>query len=142
MDVSIIIPTHNHAQSLKKTLESMNTLSIPENIECEVIIINNQCTDRTDDVVRNFHSKIPLKYLKEPALGVSKARNKGLQEASGKLLVFTDDDIQVGTQWLVSYWQEYQKKPCGYYFGGPIVSKFESQKIDEELMAYAPFMRQ
>jgi glycosyltransferase involved in cell wall biosynthesis len=102
------------------------------------VVVNNNCSDNTDDVVKEFYQRLPIRYVHERIQGLSQARNAGLKAASGKLIVFTDDDVKPDTEWIASYWNAFQKRHAGYYFGGPVQSEFEGNKPDNELLAYAP----
>jgi GT2 family glycosyltransferase len=90
-------------------------------------------------VITEFYSKLPLKYVCEPVQGLSQARNKGLKVASGKLIIFTDDDVKPCAEWLQQYWEAYQERPDGFFFGGPVQSEFETGKPPADLLAWAPF---
>jgi glycosyltransferase involved in cell wall biosynthesis len=77
---------------------------------------------------------LPIKYLKEPRQGVSAAKNKGIQNSQGELVIFIDDDVTLPQNWLSEYYDAYQKRPAGFFFGGSIVSDFEGEKPPAELL--------
>jgi GT2 family glycosyltransferase len=60
-----------------------------------------------------------------------------LDVAEGELIVFTDDDVKPNPNWLTAYWEAYQERPEGYYFGGPVESEHEGEPPDEELLEIA-----
>lgn len=91
---SIIICTYNRAPSLRETIASVLEVS-SNRIDHEIIVIDNNSTDDTSFVVKSFDEKVPLKYFLETQQGLSHARNRGLTEAKGKILVFLDDDIDL-----------------------------------------------
>lgn len=138
MDLSVLICTWNNSQMLARTLEAIARCTVPSGVRWELVLVNNQCTDDTDQVARRFQQRLPLVYLKEPVLGVSRARNTGLAAARGRLLVFTDDDTTPCSQWLSAYWCAYQERPVGYFFGGPIESEFEGKRPDPRVLRLAP----
>ena len=138
-DVSIIISTWNNSKRLSLTLESFRNCRIPEGLKWELVLVNNNCTDDTDEVAGRFLDKLPIVYVKEPLQGLSRARNKGLETAQGELILFTDDDVKPCREWIITYWSAYQEKPSGYFFGGPIESEFESRTaFDNDLLMIAP----
>jgi Glycosyl transferase family 2. len=60
-----------------------------------------------------------------------------MEVAQGELIVFTDDDVKPNPDWLVAYWEAYQRRPEGYYFGGPIECEYEGDPPDDDLMQAA-----
>ena len=97
---SIIICTLNRAHSLEAALESVSRLSVPEGLSVELLIIDNGSTDDTAEVVRRQSPKFPIRYILEPQRGLSNARNRGVAEAVGSILLFTDDDVRLPEDWL------------------------------------------
>jgi len=100
--VSILIPTHNRSDILDRTLGSLQGLQIPDGVKVEVIVINNLCTDKTDDVVNSWipRSTLPLRMVHETNIGLNNARNRGVREGAHDLLAFLDDDVLVDATWL------------------------------------------
>lgn len=138
MDISIIISTWNRSKRLEITLDAICKCTIPEGIKWELVLVNNNCTDDTDNVVERFTKKIPILYIKEPQQGLSRARNAGLKAASGELIIFTDDDVKPCLKWIELYWVNYREKYSGYIFGGPIYPEYEMLNPDKELLRFAP----
>jgi len=101
MRVSIIICTCNRSQDLSKTLEAMRALRRPEGIPVELLVVDNASTDDTPDVVRAFQlDNIPVRYICETKRGLSHARNRGVSEAAGEIILFTDDDVRPPQDWI------------------------------------------
>lgn len=138
MDISVVISTCNNCERLRITLGAMAQCRVPPERQWELVLVNNNCTDATDEVAKEFAGRIPLRYLHEPTPGVSFGRNAGLRAASGELILCTDDDVRPCPDWLEVYWEAYREKPNGFYFGGPIESEFETVKPSEELLRLAP----
>lgn len=126
MDVSVVICTFDRAALLERTLKSVTELRVPEGIEWELIVVNNNCTDRTDEVIDQFSSRLPIRRVFESRQGLSNARNAGAGRASGDLVIFTDDDVQLAPVWLSAYLEAAARWPEAAYFGGPIEPWFES----------------
>jgi glycosyltransferase involved in cell wall biosynthesis len=125
VDLSVIICTWNNSRRLAVTLEAVSRCVIPVNVTWELVLVDNNCTDDTAQVVRAFAATLPLVVIHEPRQGLSRARNAGLKAAAGRLVVFTDDDVTPCPEWLETYWEAYRAKPSGYFFGGPIASQGE-----------------
>src|SRR4051812_44457670 len=91
--IAVIIPTHNRAQQLRTTLQSVFEQDLPAE-RYEVVVVANACTDETAEVVRGFQRPGLLVHLvDEPRLGLHYARHAGAKAASAPLLVYTDDDV-------------------------------------------------
>jgi glycosyltransferase involved in cell wall biosynthesis len=94
--ISVIICCFNSASRLPKTLEYIALQEVPENINWEILVVDNNSNDLTPEVAKsewNTHKKaIPFKIVKEETPGLSHARNKGAKEAAFELLIFCDDD--------------------------------------------------
>ena len=136
--LSIILCTWNNATRLGTTLDAIARCFVPDSLFWELVLVNNNCTDHTDEVVARFTGSLPIRYVREPRQGLSCARNAGLKVASGRLILFTDDDVIPGPGWIAEYWKAFQARPSGYYFGGPLESEFEADAPDEELLRVAP----
>lgn len=101
MDISIIICTHNRAKDLAAMLNSLRQVHVPDGALVEAVVIENGVRDNTENVVRSFRqNRIIARYLYEPLKSKSRALNRGLTEANGEILVFTDDDVRFYPDWL------------------------------------------
>jgi glycosyltransferase involved in cell wall biosynthesis len=102
MDITVVLCTYNRSQSLAKTLESISASTLPESIEWEVLVVDNNSTDRTGEVIEDFCRRHPgrFRYIFEPQAGKSHALNAGVGKAYGEILAFTDDDVRVESTWL------------------------------------------
>lgn len=138
MDVSVILCTWNNSARLGVTLRAFLDLEFSEKVSWELVVVNNNSTDATCNIVNQYTESLPIKYVEEPKQGLSHARNAGLANASGDLVVFTDDDIRPCKGWLDTYWKAYRVNTDGYFWGGPIVSEFEEPPKDMELIRLAP----
>jgi glycosyltransferase involved in cell wall biosynthesis len=120
MDVSIIICTWNRAESLRRCLSSLVQLVIPDGLNWEVIVVNNRSTDNTGEVATEFEQLLPIRLISEPQLGLSKARNSGLLNAKGKLIIFLDDDVLVDPSCVRAFWNGASAYPEAKLYGGII----------------------
>jgi len=137
MDVSVILCTWNNSKRLDVTLNALRGCHIPRDMRWELVLTDNGSTDDTSTVARRFAGLLPLVYVEEPRPGLSLAKNAALKTATGRLLIFTDDDVSPCREWIATYWTAYRDRPSGYYFGGPIQSEFECGPPDEEILRVA-----
>ena len=91
MNLSIIIPTHNRANQLFNVLKSISKLL--DETSFEVIVVDNNSNDKTYQVVKSYVSF--AKYFFEESTAFTKARMTGAQNATGKFLLYLDDDVIV-----------------------------------------------
>ena len=94
MELSVILCTYNRSNGLIRTLKSLQSQDLPENFAWEIVVVDNNSTDDTPEKVREFaeNSELVVRYVKEKKQGLSHARNKGVAEARGRYLHFTEDD--------------------------------------------------
>jgi glucosyl-dolichyl phosphate glucuronosyltransferase len=115
--LSVILPTRNRAQLLTKAFESLIQQTLPQEFY-EVLVIDNGSVDTTQDVIKDYQSKLPnLKGIYSPEPGLHIGRHAGMNAANGELLVFADDDIEALPTWLASI-QEAFKDPTVAMVGG------------------------
>ena len=102
MDVTIVLCTFNRKDDLATALNSAAALVLPESIEWEILVVDNNSTDGTHDLVEEFRTRhgSRIRYLFEPQQGKSHALNSGIREARGKVIAFMDDDVMVEPTWL------------------------------------------
>jgi glycosyltransferase involved in cell wall biosynthesis len=102
MKITVVLCTYNRCQSLAKALASAAALTLPDSVEWEVLVVDNNSRDQTREVVEDFCGRYPgrFRYLFEPQPGKSYALNAGIREARGDVLAFMDDDVTVERSWL------------------------------------------
>jgi glycosyltransferase involved in cell wall biosynthesis len=140
LTVTVAICTWNRAALLRRTLESFLSLVPPRDADWRVLVVNNSCTDNTEDVVREFAGRLPIVSVLEPVPGVSNARNCALREANSQYLLFTDDDVLVSPGWLGAFVSAARRYPAAVAFGGPIDPWFVVTP-DPDLAAAFPNLR-
>lgn len=90
--VSIVMPTFNRDYCIGRAIESVEEQTYSN---WQLIIVNDNSTDDTDDVVQKYQQRNPqkIKYIKLSAnRGASGARNRGMEEAEGEYITFLDTD--------------------------------------------------
>lgn len=128
MDISVIICTYNRSASLKRTLEHIQDMIIPNNVNWELLIVDNNSIDDTHLVVDIFRktTNINCKYIFEKNQGLSFARNSGITQSEGEIIAFTDDDVIVDKSWIKNIYDAFQRNPNIACIGGKILPVWES----------------
>lgn len=100
--VSVIVPTHDRCDSLFRLLRA---LASQQNVagDYEAIVVADGCSDGTAPRVRRTPWPFPVHVLEQPASGPAIARNCGAAIASGRVLVFLDDDTEPETRTLAAH---------------------------------------
>lgn len=112
MQVSIIIPTYNRVKLLEETLDSIN---IQTTLPKEILIVDDSDNDKIENLIeqrKNEFKEIPLKYIrnkKEKSLAI--ARNIGIENATGDILLFLDDDVVLDKGYIKEILRIYEKYP-------------------------------
>ncbi|MEL6604209.1 MAG: glycosyltransferase family A protein [Cyanobacteria bacterium J06614_10] len=97
--ISAIICTHNREQYLGAAIDSLLAQTI-ENYE--IIVVDNASTDGTAAITKARLHHPNMRYVHEPKLGLSVARNCGAQAAKGEILAYLDDDAEASPGWLAA----------------------------------------
>ncbi len=94
--ISIVICCYNSANRIKPTLQHLSEQKIKKEIDWEVVIVDNNCTDDTVEIAleewNEFNVNAPLYIVKEVNPGLSQARIRGIQSAKYDYVIFCDDD--------------------------------------------------
>ncbi|MDY0039058.1 MAG: glycosyltransferase [Desulforhabdus sp.] len=127
MKISVAICTWNRSKLLDQTLTQMRKVNIPKAVELELVIVNNNCTDDTDEVISRHSSSLPISRIFESRQGHSNSRNAAVDAAKGEYILWTDDDVLVDELWVQAYVEAFERWPEAAIFGGPIDPWFESK---------------
>lgn len=92
--VSVVVASYNGGRTLPTCLEALQHLNYPD---YEVVLVDDGSTDGTPEIVKAFPA---VRYLRQPNLGLSAARNTGIQAATGEIVAFTDSDCRADEDWL------------------------------------------
>ncbi|WP_460203973.1 glycosyltransferase family 2 protein [Scytonema sp. NUACC21] len=118
MPISAVICTHNRDLYLGAAIDSLLAQDFAGDFE--VVVVDNGSSDRTREVVEQRSHDPRLKYVFEPVLGLSVARNTGAKIASGEILAYLDDDAEASPRWLQVLWSAYQDNPKLAIAGGKV----------------------
>lgn len=125
MKLSVLICTRNRAKSLAETLERFFAQRFAGDYEYELIVVDNASTDNTRQIFEGVSQRSELSgrvnYLFEDRPGLSNARNTAIKAARGEILVFTDDDVLVASNWLDEIHREFESDPNLFILGGRVL---------------------
>jgi glycosyltransferase involved in cell wall biosynthesis len=104
MKVTVVLCTCNRCSSLPTALDSVAAQLLPDSVNWEVVVVDNNSTDQTREVAGGYCLKYPdrFRYVFEPQQGLSRARNAGICAARGEIVAFIDDDVIAEPTWLMN----------------------------------------
>jgi glycosyltransferase involved in cell wall biosynthesis len=115
--ITVVICTYNRASMLSNVLSDLAHQTL-KNSEFEVLVVDNNSTDSTRDVVEGQQDITNLRYILESVQNLCEARNRGSAEASGLYIVYFDDDVRLPEGWLARAKVVIQEQQPDS-FGGP-----------------------
>ncbi|AVH72412.1 glycosyltransferase family 2 protein [Nostoc sp. 'Lobaria pulmonaria (5183) cyanobiont'] len=118
IQISAIICTHNRDTYLGAAIDSL--LAQDFAADFEIVIVDNGSSDRTREVVEQKTYNPRLKYVFEPTIGLSVARNTGAKVASGDILAYLDDDAVASKGWLQVLYSAYYNNSKLAIAGGKV----------------------
>ena len=120
----MIISTRNRAELLSQCLKAMVRQEGVAPEAYEIIVVDNGSTDDTRQVVETIQQQFPrTRYLYEPRLGLSIARNAGVRHAAGQIVCFTDDDAIPSSNYVSEILASF-KDPRVACVGGKVVASW------------------
>ncbi|MDD2800544.1 MAG: glycosyltransferase [Methylobacter sp.] len=114
MDISIIICTYNRVGNLQDCFDCLATQEINSDFSWEVLLVDNNSIDHTKQFTEEYSTNchFQLRYTFASQQGLSFARNHGIKESQGSILIFIDDDIRVNKKWLESIYNTFIIYKC------------------------------
>ena len=109
--ISVVTPTFNRKEELAYLFNSMKKQTLDPKF-FEMIISDDGSTDGTEEYVKNLENKFQfnLSYVSQENLGPGFARNNGVKNSKGELIVFIDSDCEADSNWLKIIFNAYKKK--------------------------------
>ena len=128
--LSVIICTYNRDKYIYNVLKSLAENTLPPD-RYEIVLVDNNCTDNTRSECDRFVKDFPdmtFRYFVETNQGLSHARNRGIRESKGDILVYVDDDALVNKEYLQTYADFFVQHPEIDAAGGPIIPQYETEE--------------
>lgn len=119
---SVLLSTCNRCDKLRLFLDAMKTIGAAGLSETEVLVIDNNSTDATRQVVTEYTSLANpiVRYMSESKSGKSRALNGAICEAKGEIIAFTDDDCIPDPSWIENILKEFDSDPELSVLGGRV----------------------
>ena len=128
--ISVIVCTHNGSGTIRDCLRGLQRLDYPA---IEVIIVDDGSTDDTANIARQF----PFGVISTSHLGLSNARNVGLQNATSEIVAYIDDDAWPDTHWLTYLALTFRDQTCAGA-GGPNIRPPPGESTVSDCAADSP----
>ncbi len=111
MTCSVCIPTYRRPELLRKLLESLFFQKLDESINVEIIVVDNDVEESARKICDSFNNneRIKLFYLTQPEKNISLTRNKAVNKATGKYVLFIDDDEVASPGWIDAHLDTFEK---------------------------------
>jgi GT2 family glycosyltransferase len=117
--ISVVVAVYNGEPYIRECIESLIELNYPHK---EIIVVDDGSTDSTPSIVEEY----PVKLVKNNGnLGLSVARNNGIEAANGEIVAFTDSDCRVDPDWLFYIASEFSNADTVGGVGGPNLTPSE-----------------
>lgn len=132
VDVSVVICTFNGQDRLPEVLDALMVQLVPAEIHWEIIVVDNNSSDRTSEVATGYvpHSPVPLIVVKEFKQGLVYARRCGLLASTGQFISFLDDDTIVDTGWVQAVYEFFRTHERAGLVGPKIIPKLDIEPPD------------
>lgn len=130
MRLSVIICTFNRERFIGDTLVSVANQPFPKK-DYQIVLVDNNSTDRTPQIVREFmasHPDCDVNYVIETNQGHTFARNRGIAESDGDVLLFLDDDVLLDDGYFTNLMRHYTEDPTLAASGGRVIVRYEQQR--------------
>ena len=102
--VSVVVCTHNGEATIGDTLRALTSQDFTDSME--IVVIDDGSTDLTSEIVRAF----PVRLITLPVnVGLSAARNRGIEATLAPFVAFTDDDCIPPRHWVTELHREWTK---------------------------------
>lgn len=127
INISVVIGTFQLKDKLKLVLDSFAAQTYPVD-QFEVVVVDSESTDGTADMLKAYRAPYALRYFIQPNSGKSAARNRGVNEALGELVIITDADMVASPPFIKAH------KDMHSRFDPPILVQGKTWILSKELL--------
>ena len=120
----MVICTYNHAALLDQALSALARQTLTGDVDWQILVVNNNCTDATDAVVKSHAvvAPVPLTMVDENDQGLTPARLRGVVSTAAAWIAFVDDDCLLAEDWIAEAARFASAHPdCGAFAGAVVL---------------------
>ncbi len=103
MRVSVVIPTYNRLAELQKVIHAVEGQARPPGTDLETVVIDDGSSDGTSDWLAGRSQEKANRVFRQSNSGPARARNLGVEKATGEIIMFLGDDTEPQPAWLVTH---------------------------------------
>ena len=127
MEITVVVPAHNpHPGRLNRMLAGLRLQTLPS-ATWETVLVDNASSPAIDTPFGANSAPENLRIVREPVLGLTSARRRGLTEARAPLVVLVDDDNVLAPDYLAHVVRLFAQHPNVGALGGRSVPEFERE---------------
>lgn len=123
--LDVVICTHNRSAELAGVLGRLIAQEAVQDISWSVLVVDNASSDETAEVVASHARELRLRYVHEPRLGLTHARQRGVAESAGEWIAFVDDDNLLEPGWIAAMVDAIRGAPGAGAFGGRVLLQWQ-----------------
>lgn len=112
MEISVVVPTFNNREVLRRTLDHLAAQTFPRD-QYEVIVVDDGSADGTADMVRSYPFPGTLRYVSHHHGGFAATENLGVRTARGRIVLFVDSDFWTDPGLLAAHHRHYPPEARG-----------------------------
>lgn len=116
---TIVIPTYRRFDQLGECLRSISSIDYPKE-DFEVVVVDDGSPSSPENIVEPWKSRFNVRLVTQPHAGPATARNRGVSEAAGAFIAFTDDDCMPAPDWLAKLKPRLDADPGGVVAGNTV----------------------
>jgi dolichol-phosphate mannosyltransferase len=157
MKISIIIPCHNEEKTIKKLLNKVLEVQLPENWKKEIIVVDDGSNDNTKNILKKYKDKVKI-IFKNKNEGKGAALKEGLKHATGDYILIQDADLEYDPNDYIKLIEPINRNEAQivigirkfkkfnlFYFGGKLLTKifnfFIGSNFSDNATCYKLFPR-
>jgi glycosyltransferase involved in cell wall biosynthesis len=118
MKISVVIPTLNRAESLRKVFEDLRRQSYKD---FEVVVLDGGSIDNTEEICQQYQTYFILSFHRQKSPGIVAAMNESLDYCTGDVFTRTDDDVALSENWLQEIVAVFKECPQAGGVTGPTI---------------------
>jgi glycosyltransferase involved in cell wall biosynthesis len=139
MDITVAIPTYNGGDRIPFVLAALQNQQHQPQLNWEILVVDNNSTDRTSQIVHDYQSRLPrLRLCQETQQGAGYARQRAFRSAAGEIVAFLDDDTIPEPDWVQQVYEFAQAYPQAGAYGSRVRGRFDGE-LPPNFERIAPF---